>query len=58
MILEVEFEVFPLIVEFSLLIPITHCLNFLLKQLALVLLCAFKYLNYSMQKCPMRFIVY
>ena len=58
MTLNVGLEGFPLMLEFIPLTPIKHCLNFLVKQLSLIVLSASKYFNYLMQKnVPLRFVV-
>lgn len=48
--LNVELEASPLMLEFIPLLPINRCLNFLMKQLVPILLYAFKYFNYLLQK--------
>lgn len=50
MILNTELEAFLLMLEFIPLVSINHCLNFLMKQLALILFYSFKYFNTN--KCP------
>lgn len=58
--LNVELEASPLMLEFIPLLPINRCLNFLMKQLVSILLYAFKYFNYLLQKkkkFPLRFVV-
>ena len=58
MILNTELEAFLLMLEFIPLVSINHCLNFLMKQLALILLYSFKYFNYLIQiNVPLRFVV-
>lgn len=49
-ILNTELEAFLLMLEFIPLVSTNHCLNFLMKQLALILFYSFKYFNTN--KCP------
>lgn len=58
MILNMELEAFLLMSKFIRLVSIKHCLDFLMKQLVLILFYSFKHFNYLMQiDAPVRFVV-
>lgn len=53
-----KLEGFPFVLEFIPSISIKHCLNFLMKSLAIILLYAFKCINSLIQKSvPLSFVV-